>query len=112
MAVGAARLSGPARCGQPAGLAVQIAHHKVIDHARARARRPVPTEALPEPPSRAPAPAERDDELWGRVRRLPAKQRTAVALRFVLDCAYAEIGCAMGTSEDAAVATCMKGSHD
>jgi DNA-directed RNA polymerase specialized sigma24 family protein len=33
---------------------------------------------------------------------LPDKQRTAIALRFVLDAAYAEIGEVMLTSEEAA----------
>jgi DNA-directed RNA polymerase specialized sigma24 family protein len=36
------------------------------------------------------------------VRALPDKQRTAVALRFVADAAYAEISAVMGTSEEAA----------
>jgi DNA-directed RNA polymerase specialized sigma24 family protein len=36
------------------------------------------------------------------VRALPAKQRTAVVHRFVLDLAYAEIGTRMGISEEAA----------
>jgi RNA polymerase sigma factor (sigma-70 family) len=89
--------------GNLRGWLFTIAHRKVIDHARARARRPFPTDELPEPPGPArPAAPERDDELWARVRRLPAKQRTAVALRFVVDCAYAEIGAVMGTSEEAA----------
>ena len=36
------------------------------------------------------------------VARLPDKQRTALALRFVADLAYAEIAAAMETSEEAA----------
>ena len=36
------------------------------------------------------------------MRELPGKQRTAVALRFVADAAYAEIAAVMGTSEEAA----------
>ena len=36
------------------------------------------------------------------VRELPPKQRTAIALRFVADAAYAEIAAVMGTSEEAA----------
>jgi RNA polymerase sigma factor (sigma-70 family) len=44
----------------------------------------------------------RDDALWARVRRLPDKQRVAVAYRFVLDLSYREIGAAMETSEEAA----------
>jgi RNA polymerase sigma factor (sigma-70 family) len=77
-----------------------IAHRKAIDHVRARGRAPVPVEQLPEqasPPSPTP-----DDGVWARVRELPPKQRTALALRFVADAAYAEISSVMGTSEDAA----------
>jgi RNA polymerase sigma factor (sigma-70 family) len=80
-----------------------IAHHKAIDHLRARRRGAVPVEVVPE--RAAPADrdeVDRDDELWTLVRELPNKQRTAVALRFVADAPYAEISEVMGTSEDAA----------
>ncbi len=41
--------------------------------------------------------------LWdARRARCPDKQRTAVALRFVADAAYAEVASVMGTSEEAA----------
>ncbi len=53
------------------------------------------------PPYRRPA-IRPTTGLWMLVRRLPAKQRAAVAHRFVLDLAYAEIGARMGTSEEAA----------
>jgi RNA polymerase sigma factor (sigma-70 family) len=78
-----------------------IAHRKAIDHVRARARRPAP---VAEVPDRGTAPAETDGlpEVFSRVRALPPKQRTAVALRFVADAAYAEISAVMGISEDAA----------
>jgi RNA polymerase sigma factor (sigma-70 family) len=45
---------------------------------------------------------ERDPDLWARVRELPAKQRSAISLRYVLDAGYEEISAAMGTSEEAA----------
>jgi RNA polymerase sigma factor (sigma-70 family) len=77
-----------------------VAHHKAIDHLRARARHAVPVADVPERP--APAPAEGDEELWARVRELPNKQRAALALRFVADAPYAEISSVMGTSEEAA----------
>jgi RNA polymerase sigma factor (sigma-70 family) len=78
-----------------------IAHRKAIDHVRARARRPVP---VAEVPDRGTAPTESDGlpEVFSHVRALPPKQRTAVALRFVADAAYAEISAVMGISEDAA----------
>ena len=83
-----------------------IAHRKAIDHVRARARRatPVPEPAdLPEAPAQGDAAASRaDDVLWAAVAALPDKQRTAVALRFIADSAYAEIATAMEISEPAA----------
>jgi RNA polymerase sigma factor (sigma-70 family) len=76
-----------------------IARRKVIDHARAARRETMPGE-LPEAPApEAPAP---DDGLWAQVRTLPDKQRTALALRYILDAGYPEIAAAMGTSQDAA----------
>lgn len=91
-----------------------VAHHKALDHIRAARRRPaVPVAEVPE----ASAPRARGageslaepeavvdgrPELWARVRELPTKQRTAVALRFVLDWDHTEIGRAMDTSEEAA----------
>ena len=82
-----------------------IAHRKAIDHARARGRRatPVPEPGdLPEAPVTAGVAAVPDEDLWAAVVALPAKQRTAVALRFIADSAYAEIAIAMETSEPAA----------
>ncbi len=77
-----------------------IAHHKAIDNVRAQRRQPVAVASVPERP--ATAPPEPDEELWARVRELPPKQRTAIALRFVSDAAYAEIAAVMGTTEEAA----------
>ncbi len=78
-----------------------VAHRKAIDNLRARRRSPIPVQELPERPASAAAqPA--DEELWRSVSDLPAKQRTALALRYVLDAAYAEISVVMGTSEEAA----------
>jgi RNA polymerase sigma factor (sigma-70 family) len=77
-----------------------VAHHKAIDHLRARRRQAVPVADVPDQP--APAASEREDELWARVRDLPGKQRTAIALRYVADVPYAEISSVMGTSEEAA----------
>jgi RNA polymerase sigma factor (sigma-70 family) len=83
-----------------------VAHHKAIDHIRARRRRPVPIEAVADSAlglQSAPAlPANGADGLWARVRELPTKQRTALALRFIADAAYAEISAVTGTSEEAA----------
>lgn len=78
-----------------------IAQRKATDVIRRLARRP--TRDLDGVDPSAPAESEpMDPGLWRQVRLLPAKQRAAVAHRFVLDLAYAEIGTRMGISEEAA----------
>jgi RNA polymerase sigma factor (sigma-70 family) len=86
-----------------------VANHKAIDHLRSRQRRPVPVADVPDDAGQsATASHERSDvldgqsDLWEQVRTLPAKQRTAITLRYVADAAYAEISALMGTSEEAA----------
>ncbi|MGH2761482.1 MAG: RNA polymerase sigma factor, partial [Thermoleophilaceae bacterium] len=81
---------------------LRIAQNKAIDLHRARARRPVPVESVPE---RTAAPAVARDgepELWAAVRQLPAKQRTAVFCRTVLGMPYGELAALLESSEDAA----------
>ena len=80
-----------------------IAHRKAIDAHRARERRAVPVRG-PEPESivESGPVSGGEPELWERVRALPAKQRTAVVLRFVLDLGHAEAARVMGCSQDAA----------
>jgi RNA polymerase sigma factor (sigma-70 family) len=82
-----------------------VAHRKALDHLRAAGRRPLPVaEVVATAAESAPGPAALDGrpELWAQVRELPSKQRTAVALRFIVDASHAEIAQMMGTSEDAA----------
>lgn len=85
------------------GWLLTIAYRKAIDHLRGRARQPVP---IAEPPERATprlaAGLDGQAEVWTRVRALPPKQRTAVAMRFVVDASYRDISTAMATSEAAA----------
>jgi len=78
-----------------------VAHRKAIDALRSRRREAVAVGELPEPAA-PPVVAPGDEDLWTLVRELPAKQRTALALRYVTDSAYPEIAAVMGTSEDAA----------
>ena len=79
---------------------LSVAHSRVVDGARSKARRP---EVLGDVPERgATTNADVDDELWQAVAKLPDKQRHAVVLRFVGDLPYAEIGELAGTSEAAA----------
>ncbi len=80
-----------------------IAHRKAIDCHRGRARRALPVsdvETLDTRAGNSPDPA--DAELWGAVRELPPRQRSAVVLRFRADLAHREIAAAIGCSEDAA----------
>ena len=78
-----------------------IAHRKAIDHVRSRRRSAVLVAEVPDRAAAA-APAGADDDLWARVRELPTKQRTALALRYVADAPYSEIAAVMGTNEAAA----------
>jgi len=76
---------------------VTIAHRKVIDLARANARRPVAVAATPESPV---APVG-DDEVWVAVRELPDRQREAVAYHWFAGLPYAEIAAITGSNADA-----------
>jgi DNA-directed RNA polymerase specialized sigma24 family protein len=90
------------------GWLLTIAHHKALDHMRARARRPVPVAEIgpgPADPSTVhgdPALVVGPDPVWEQVAGLPPKQRAAVALRFLGDLSHAEIAAATQTSEAAA----------
>lgn len=90
-----------------------IAHRKALDAHRARARRPQPmadpaavgdralaTRAPGSHPSGSPAAG--DSELWQAVERLPARQRSAVVLRYMADLPHRDIAAAIGCSEAAA----------
>ena len=79
-----------------------IAHRKAIDAHRARGRRAVPVEEVPERADSGGFVPNGEPELWQAVRRLPAKQRAAVLHRYVNDLAYVDIGQVMGCSEEAA----------
>jgi RNA polymerase sigma factor (sigma-70 family) len=81
-----------------------IARRKAIDHHRARKRRPQPAG---DPQAVAdglisPGGRELDGQVWAHVAALPAKQRAAIALRFVADLRYREIGTALDCTEAAA----------
>ncbi len=85
-----------------------IARRTAIDAARSRGRRPRP-EADPEPAAADGTPDLGDPALWAAVRGLPPRQRAAVALRYVNDLPYAEVGRAMGCSEEAARRSAFEG---
>ena len=83
-----------------------IAHRKALDAHRARTRRPLPVAEVAEAANVdggvAEAPATPDRELWDAVHRLPARQRSAVVLRYLADLPHREIAAAIGCSEAAA----------
>jgi RNA polymerase sigma factor (sigma-70 family) len=80
-----------------------IAHRKALDTHRGRARRALPL-ADPAAVEERPAPAApaRDEALWDAVHGLPARQRSAVVLRYLADLPHREIAVAIGCSEEAA----------
>jgi RNA polymerase sigma factor (sigma-70 family) len=79
---------------------VTIAHRKAIDVTRARARRAVPTDNVPE--TAAHADPDRDDDLAEALAGLPAKQKQAVAYHYLAGLPYSEIAAILGGSADAA----------
>jgi RNA polymerase sigma factor (sigma-70 family) len=85
---------------------LRIAQNKAIDAHRARARRAIPVESVPEraEPAGVGDNAVLDGEpaLWEAVRRLPPKQRAAVFCRSVLGMPYAELAVLLECSEEAA----------
>lgn len=81
---------------------VTIAHRKAIDVTRARTRRAIPVEELPEQPSATGRPEAWDGDLWDALARLPDKQRAAVAYHYLGGLPYREIAEITGGSTDAA----------
>ncbi len=80
-----------------------IANRKALDAHRARARRALPVEDVEAVDARATRSAPAADEgLWEAVGELPARQRSAVVLRYVGDLRHREIAAAIGCSEEAA----------
>ncbi|HYX89946.1 MAG TPA: sigma-70 family RNA polymerase sigma factor [Myxococcaceae bacterium] len=80
--------------------ALTIAHRKAIDAIRARRRRAVPVEEVPEVAVEDGRP--RDVEVWAAARELPAAQREALLYRFAADLPYSDVAAALGTSQEAA----------
>jgi RNA polymerase sigma factor (sigma-70 family) len=61
---------------------VRVAHRKAIDITRARQRHAVPSDELPEQPSKLGLPEEGGSDLWQAVAALPRRQRLAVAYHY------------------------------
>ncbi len=80
-----------------------IAHRKSLDAHRARARRALPMADPAAIDGRGSLAGEtRDETLWSAVEELPARQRSAVVLRYVADLPHRDIAVAIGCSEEAA----------
>lgn len=79
---------------------VTIAHRKAIDLTRARARRAVPTDDVPE--TAGPADPGRDEDLADALARLPAKQKRAVVYHYLAGLPYSDVAAILGGSPDAA----------
>ena len=88
---------------------LKIASRKAIDHHRARARRPVATDALPEIAEPPPRLSTTDEAVWAAVGTLPPRQRVAVVHRHVFDRSYAEIADLMACTEQTARANVSLG---
>lgn len=86
----------------PRAWLLTIARHKAIDDGRAKWRRPEDLTDPDDVPAVADGPEPDAEALWAAVGELPAKQRTAVVLRFALDLRYREVGEAMDCTEEAA----------
>ena len=88
---------------------LRIASRKAIDHHRARGRRAIPSDDLPESPGPVDASGTPDDALWAAVAALPPRQRIAVVHRHVLDRPYAEIAELMDATEETVRANVHQG---
>jgi RNA polymerase sigma factor (sigma-70 family) len=85
-----------------------IAQRKALDAHRARARRALPLAAVALAERGGSSPSAQDEALandaplWEAVGELPARQRSAVVLRYVADLPHRDIAVAIGCSEQAA----------
>jgi RNA polymerase sigma factor (sigma-70 family) len=79
-----------------------IAHRKALDLFRARKRRPLPVEELPELVAPAQQSPNGRSEVWSAARELPARQREALLYRFAADLPYSDVAEALDCSEEAA----------
>ena len=84
------------------GWLMTVAHRKAVDAHRARARRPMPVERVPEQAAPTALRATPRIRSGPRCASCPTKQRAAVFLRSVGDLSYADVATALDCSQDAA----------
>lgn len=80
---------------------VRVARRKAIDVVRARARRALPAEDLPERPSPHGNPGGDEYGVWRAVAALPERQRLAIAYHYLGGLPHAETAALIGGSADA-----------
>lgn len=83
------------------GWLMTVTAHCATDAHRGRTRRPMPVDELPEAGAGSAPGADQDvadADLWRLVQRLPERQRTAVALKYVVDLDHAGVAAALGTT--------------
>jgi len=81
---------------------VTIAHRKALDHVRARSRRPILTDMLPEPPADEGSPGGWESGLWEALEALPLKQRQTIAYHYLVGMPYGQVAQIVGGSQVAA----------
>lgn len=81
---------------------VTIARRKGIDHLRARARRALPVESVPERQAPGGAGTAERLDLYAALATLPTKQRESVAFHHLGGLPYAEVAALLGGTEAAA----------
>jgi RNA polymerase sigma factor (sigma-70 family) len=81
---------------------VTIAHRKALDAIRARGRRALPVDEVPDRASDLGVPGAADPDLWAAVARLPERQRLAVAYRYLGGLPYADVAAIVGGTAEAA----------
>lgn len=81
---------------------VTIAKRKAIDQHRVRRRQPLPVAEVPDEPSTAAHPRDRDDDLWAALDALPRKQREAIAYHHLAGMPYAQVAELLDNTETAA----------
>jgi RNA polymerase sigma factor (sigma-70 family) len=81
---------------------VTIARRKAIDVIRAEARQAIPTDELPERPSRHGVPDGTELDLWTALKALPLKQRETVAYHYLAGLPYTEVAAMLGGTPEAA----------
>lgn len=77
---------------------VRVAQRRSIDVLRARSRRAVPTDDVPERPSNTGIPGDEDFGLWAAVARLPERQRLAIAYHYLGGIAHTETAAIIGST--------------